>query len=199
MSYESFAAQQVAQLLVVDMAAMNRTPASLLRGGHIFARLGSPEASVDQQEKVARALLAKASSAVVVSKAAGGGRYRFEYSDTLTIPRAVLRGVERRAIFAFYPTLDREWFAKITRRLYLPAVVRNPRTMFSGSSSTFDAARRRVVADGFDLVVAFGETNPLEYASFISSAKSAREIYCILSTEAKVPKKWARFGGLPPI
>jgi hypothetical protein len=179
---------------------MNHTPASLLRGGHICARLGSPEASVSQQERVVRALFAQASFAIVVSKAEGGRqRRRCEYSDVSTISSAVLHGVEPRAIFAFYRALDREWFAKITRRLYLPMVVRNPRTMFPGSRSTFDTVRRGVVADGYDLVVALSETNPLEYAIFISGNKSVHEIYRVLSVETRVPKKWAGCGGLPQI
>ena len=177
---------------------MNRTPTSLLNAGHICARLGSPLASAVQQEKVARMLLAKASPVFVVQQGEGSNERRSgEYSHGERIPRAVLCGRERRAIFAFYSTLDWEWFARVARRLYLPAVVRNARTMFSMSRSTFEAARRRVTADHLDLVIALGETNPLEFAIFMSSPKSACEVYRVLSVEAKVPKKWSRFGGLP--
>ena len=177
---------------------MNRTPTSLLKAGHICARLGSPLASAVQQEKVARMLLAKASPVFVVQQGEGSNERRSgEYSHGERIPRAVLCGRERRAIFAFYSKLDWEWFARVARRLYLPAVVRNPRTMFSMSRSTFETARRRVAADHLDLVIALGETNPLEFAIFMSSPKSACEVYRVLSVEAKVPKKWSRFGGLP--
>jgi len=136
---------------------MNRTPTSLLKAGHICARLGGPLASAVQHEKVARILLAKASPVFVVQQGEGSNERRSgEYSHGERIPRAVLCGRERRAIFAFYSTLDWEWFARVARRLYLPAVVRNPRTMFSMSRSTFETARRRVTADHLDLVIALG-------------------------------------------
>jgi hypothetical protein len=177
---------------------MNRTPASLLRGGHIFARLGSLLASAAQQEKVARALLAKASHVIVVQEDERTKvRVKTEYPDGTSIPRTVLCGQLRRAIFGYYPTLDWEWFTQFAHQLYLPSVVLNPRTMFSGSRSAFETMRRSVAADHLDLVVALGETNPLEFAVFCSCAKSASRIYRILSVEAKVPKKWSRFGGLP--
>jgi len=183
---------------VVDMAPnMRDSPISLLAGGHICARLGSPLASAVQQEKIARTVLAKASPIFVVREDEGcNERRRTEYSEGASIPRAVLCGREPRAIFAFYTTVDWEWFARVARRLYLPAVVRNPRTMFSRSLSAFETTRRRVTADHLDLVIALGETNPLEFALFMASPKSAREVYRILSAEAKVPKKWSRFGGL---
>jgi len=176
---------------------MNRTPTTLLRGGHIFARLGSPLASAARQEKVARTLLAKASPVFVVQEDEGSNECRSaEYSDGASVPRAALCGRERRAIFALYPTVDWDWFARIARRLYLPAVVRNPRTMFSKTRSAFEATRRRVTADHLDLVIALGETNPLAFAVFMSCPKSASKVYRILSLEAKVPKRWSRFGGL---
>src|SRR5437867_834248 len=107
-------------------ADMNRTPTSLLRAGHVCARLGSPLASASQQEKIARTLLARASSVQVVEvNESRSGRRRSDYSDATSIPRVVICGRKRRAIFAFYRTLDWEWFTRAARRLYLPAVVRN--------------------------------------------------------------------------
>src|ERR1043166_79830 len=177
---------------------MNRTPTSLLRDGQGCARLGSPLASATQQEKIARSLLAGASFVQIVEvNESSSERRRANYSDVTSIPRALICGHERRAIFAFYRTLDWEWFAKAARRLYLPAVVRNPRTMFSNSRSAFDASRKQVAADHLDLAIQFGETNPLVFAIFISSSKSAQKVYRALSLHAKVPKKWAMSGGLP--